>query len=231
MRFCRLGLSAIVLIGLGLISADTSVAAEGTVKLTYHQVTQAQGIYEAYTLTPSASGYELKLLPIGQDPSVTSIIRTDSLYSTLTWEHREPREGTALTAVRQGNVIRLSGSLRGKRVEKEYRIDSHPWMQGYALQLTGFILSKEKRTVFWRINPVDLKITAFSATKTGQVTLTVDGKAVETVHVRISFPGAAGAFWSADSWFRKLDGRYLRYRGANGPPGTPVTTVELVAEE
>jgi hypothetical protein len=42
--------------------------------------------------------------------------------------------------------------------------------------------------------------------------------------------GLLAVFWHGDYWYRKADGRFLRYRGKNRPGG-PEALSELVGEK
>ena len=56
------------------------------------------------------------------------------------------------------------------------------------------------------------------------------GKEIAAVHLRISLSGLLSIFWHGDYWYRKGDGRFLRYRGKNRSGG-PVAVSELVEEK
>jgi hypothetical protein len=75
-----------------------------------------------------------------------------------------------------------------------------------------------------------LKIGKFSVTRKADEPIDLAGKTVAAVHLRISLSGLLSVFWHGDYWYRRGDGRFLRYRGKNRPGGE-VAVSELVGEE
>jgi hypothetical protein len=78
--------------------------------------------------------------------------------------------------------------------------------------------------------PGELKMGKFTITRRGEEKVVLAGKEIEAVHVRISLSGLLAVFWHGDYWYRKADGRFLRYRGKNRPGG-PEALSELVGEK
>jgi len=58
--------------------------------------------------------------------------------------------------------------------------------------------------------------------------IAVFGKTVMTHKLKITLTGLLQNLWSAHYWFRSSDGVFLQYKGANGPPGTPETLIQLL---
>jgi len=56
----------------------------------------------------------------------------------------------------------------------------------------------------------------------------VNGSTFVTQRIEITLCNFWGNFWNANYWFRKSDGLFLKYEGANGPPGTAKTVIEFV---
>ena len=149
--------------------------------------------------------------------------------SALVWELVNDRTDTRLTAERVGDIIKLEGKFEGKTVDKTLKIDGKPWFQAWDLSLGSFVLSGKKSLEFWTVRN-DLKAFRMAAFRDKEETLEINGRNVEAVKVKVSLPGWMAKFWSASYWFRKSDGVFVKYQGANGPPGTPETVIELVNE-
>lgn len=62
-------------------------------------------------------------------------------------------------------------------------------------------------------------------------TIAVDGKKEPARRVMLRLAGWRSILWSGSYWFRESDGTYLKYEGANGPPGKAKTVVELCADK
>lgn len=160
---------------------------------------------------------------------VTQTILTPD-FTTQKWENNTKRQDTKLAAHRSGNTIKIQGTFKGKEIAKEFKIDNRPWFQAWNLSLGPFALSGKNRLEFWTVRNNDLKECTMVVLREKEETIKINSQAVETVKVKVTLTGWTSVFWSAHYWFRKSDGLYLRYEGANGPPGTPVTVVELVSE-
>jgi hypothetical protein len=57
----------------------------------------------------------------------------------------------------------------------------------------------------------------------------VQEREVETQNIRVKLTGFKAIFWHSDYWFRRSDGLFLKYRGVEGPPGTPETVMTLAS--
>ncbi len=151
-------------------------------------------------------------------------------FVTKVWEKTDQKEDTEITAQRSGDIIKIQGKLKGKEISREYKIGNRPWFQAWNLSLGFFVLSGETRQEFWTVRN-DLKEFVLVVLREQEETIIINGKAVEAVKVKVTVNNWMSKFWSVYYWFGKSDGVYLKYKGANGPPGTPVTDIELINEE
>jgi hypothetical protein len=198
----------------------------------YRETTGDNVLIHEYTIDPAASGHSVVITSLKGGHLVSRTeMDVDSEFSTLRWTYAERQKGIDLSAYRKGDVIFLSGHLKGKRVSKKLKISSFPWFQAYPLSLEKFSVSKKNKRLYWSINPSDTKVYDFLVTKKEFETLTVNGRQEEVVHLYISLTGIRFVFWHADSWHRRSDGMYLCYEGVNGMPGTPLTVKELIRTE
>jgi hypothetical protein len=212
-------------------SAQGAAQSAPPVALTYRSTTAGQISLTSEHFTAAPTGYAVNVRTDGNVTGLqTQSFELDPGLLSNSWQRRNPRERTDFLAVRAGSVIRLTGLFKGKKVDREYKIDARPWKQCFPVDLQDWAVSSEPSLTFWAINPVNLGLNLFSAVKKETGAVQVGGKLVEAIHVRVSPVGLAGALWHSDVWFRKSDGRYLRYQGVNGLPGTPLTVVELLEE-
>lgn len=152
-------------------------------------------------------------------------------YATKNWELHNEEQDIKLAAQRSGNTIKVQGRFKGKEIAKEFKIDNRPWFQAWKLSFGPFVLSGETRQEFWTLRPYDLKECVMAVLREREETITINGQAVEAVKVKVTLNNYwMSKFWSVHYWLRRSDGVYLRSEGANGPPGTPITIMELVSE-
>jgi hypothetical protein len=214
--FCLLGLAPL------LLPAET---------LTYHEVEGEITVIHTIAITPAPPGYSVELASRRSgDGMVRQKFLTAADLSTLSWTFSDPARQMELDARLQGEVIILSGTLRGKKVDKKFAAAGPPWNQLFQMGLGPFVLAGDKKYQFRSIGtqgPGEMKIGKFTVTRQDDERITLGGQEVSAVHLRISLSGLLSIFWHGDYWFRKSDGRFLHYRGKNRPGG-PVAVSELV---
>jgi hypothetical protein len=147
--------------------------------------------------------------------------------ATLGWQMIKAER--IVKAVRNGDTIELRVQNDGNQESRILKIDPKPWIQFMGWGLQWFARRPEaKPRQFWIFKLTDLSINTLFAELKGEEAITIGDRQYEAAKVRVSVPGWVSNFWGVHIWFRKKDGFYLRFRGANGPPGTPVTTTELI---
>jgi hypothetical protein len=151
--------------------------------------------------------------------------RFDSSGATTRWTYSAPQKH--ITALRSNNRIVLQGRIDDRNIRKKSVIDGAPWYQALSFCLRDFLASSRSEIDFWMIRPDSLKTVKMNAKKVKTEAVVVDGHCFEALKVKISLCGPLSIFWHAYYWYRVEDGLFLKYRGANGPPGTPITIVEL----
>ncbi|MFP4282665.1 MAG: hypothetical protein ACLFR7_06290 [Opitutales bacterium] len=146
---------------------------------------------------------------------------------TVYW--RAEREGLQVSAVRDGDQLRISGEAEGKAVDRTLQLPDAPWFQPINFSLEAFVRSEREAQDFVMLNSRDFEFLRLKAIRKGRDTVTVDGATREAVRVELRLRGWRSAFWSADYWFHPEDATFLRYEGVNGPPGTPKTVIEILS--
>ncbi len=148
--------------------------------------------------------------------------------STETWIHRNDRENTQFVAKRQDNSIRIEGTFKGEKLQKTVAIDEDAWINKMDFGLSHFAMSEEETMTYWTLKLADLEPLHFRAEKLGAERLQINGRQVEAIKIKITLKNfLLSKLWSAHLWYRSSDGLFLKYEGAKGRPGTPVTTIEI----
>jgi hypothetical protein len=216
---CLLGLASL------LRSAET---------LTYREVEGGLTVTHTVSISPAPPGCLIELASQRSGGgTVRQTFRTAADLSTLAWTFSDPGRQMELEARLQGDDIVLSGTRRGEKAEKKFSAAGAPWNQLFQMGLEPFALAGAQSCQFRSIGtqgPGELKIGKFTVTRQDGEKVLLAGKEVETVHLRISLSGLLSIFWHGDYWFRKNDGRFLRYRGKNRPGGAEAVS-ELVQEK
>jgi hypothetical protein len=201
--------------------------------LTYREVEGDITVAHTLTITPAPQGWSIELASRRSGGgAVRQTFRTAADFSTLAWTFSDPGRQMELDARLQGDDIVLSGTFRGEKVEKKFAAAGAPWNQLFQMGLKPFVLGKEESLQFRSIGtqgPGELKIGKFSVTRKDDEMIMLEGKEIAAFHLRISLSGLLSIFWHGDYWYRKTDGRFLRYRGKNRPGGSTAVS-ELVQE-
>jgi hypothetical protein len=135
---------------------------------------------------------------------------------------------TRIEAWREGNTLFVGGTLNGRSMQRQYRLDDAPWFQVMSYSLQGFVLSNRRETEFRMLHPETFVAYKMTAVKEGLETISVRGRKFETQKIRLRIKGALSVFWHGDFWFRSGDGLLVFYRSLNGLPGSSETLVEYI---
>lgn len=143
---------------------------------------------------------------------------------TISWRLTDPAAASDLHAERNGDVIRVTGSLKGREVDRELRVDAAPWYQIFGPGIADLLSPDAARMEFWVVNPDDLATHKMLARQAGTERREVTGAQVDTFKIHFSPAGALAPFWGADFWYRPSDSAWLFSRlPENG--GLTTTTI------
>ncbi len=153
-----------------------------------------------------------------------TLLRGDSVWSEETfqvarnlsctaWHYRRTSDQTDLTARKDGDAIRLTGTFKGKEQDKSFRIDSGLWYQEMDMAMPAFIASKEKKIVFYSIGTGDnrgaMGLGEFAAEKAGEETVTVNGKTYDCVKLTFVLTAFSWA-WTGYFWYDRKSGQLVQ---------------------
>ena len=135
------------------------------------------------------------------------------------WKVQNASLGADYTVTRSGDTYTVKGTLKGKPISRTMKSKGYPWYQCIAY-CSGLLLKNGTTSVIYEsIRPSNADI------YTMKITLEGDAKVgdIPVKEVKCSAAGGlAGALWSCRYWFDGK-GRFIRYRGVEGGPGTPAT--------
>ena len=201
--------------------------------LTYRETEGNDVTTHVIRIQAAEDGFRVELSSSRPAGTVRQSFRVASDLVSRAWTFSDPARAMELDASVVDGRIALSGSFRGKKVDKRFAADGPPWNQLFQMGLGPFALSGKEETSFRSIGtqgPGELKIGKMSVTRKGEEEIVLDGQKVAAVRLRISLSGLLSIFWHGDYWYRRSDGLFLRYRGKNRSGG-PVAVSELIAEE
>ena len=163
------------------------------------------------------------------------VLVLDKELKSRRWEYFRPKDNTRAVAEIKGNTVYLNGTHKGKEISKQFELDEYPWIQLFPLNsgLEKFITSSEESIRFWVIGTegsADMKMTKYVASKKDEERVFIQNKDYLSIRVNITLAGWKSIFWDGDFFFRKKDGRIIKYDG-DGPPGKSGSVTLLISEE
>lgn len=222
-----------ILLLMGSLPPQTAAGVLPIGTLTYREAEGNDISTHVISVRSDGDGLQVELSTTRGAALARQTFRVDASLATREWTFSDPQRRMELAAAIQGNKIVLSGSFKGKRVDKRFAAGGPPWNQLFQMGLGPFVLSEIEDLTFRSIGtqgPGELKIGKMSVTRKGDEEIELLGQKVLAVRLRISLSGLLAMFWHGDYWYRKSDGLFLRYRGKNRKGG-PIAVSELVAEE
>lgn len=202
--------------------------------LTYREVAGEITVIHAIAITPEPAGYRVELASRRSGGGVIrQTFRTAADLSTLAWTFSDPERRMEWSAELRCGAVILSGSTGSRKVDRKFAAGDLPWNQLFQMGLGPFAISGGKSFRFRSIGtegPGEMKIGKFTVTRQGEEKIKNGGKEIAAVRLRVSLSGLLSIFWHGDYWYRKGDGRFLRYSGRNRPGG-PVAVSELAMEK
>jgi hypothetical protein len=210
-------LSSLTLLAAALCALPLS-AEEGVLR--YTQTRGAGSSTVDVEVTRSTEGIKVKSEGAGRSE--------ESLWvpgrGIISWQLSDPAAASDLRAERTGNMIRVTGRLKGRDVTRELRVDTAPWYQIFGPGIADLLSPESGRMEFWVLNPDDLSTHKMLARQAGTERREIAGAQVETFKIHFSPAGALAPFWGADFWYRPSDSAWLFSRmPENG--GSTTTTI------
>jgi len=211
-----------------LLLVSTAVYARDVKRYLYFEITEGKGENVVYNVVRSTEGFEVKM----ESKETEFVIETDLKYDNKKYYSRNLKNGKEATFLRKDGMMKVSDSS-GIR---EFKLKPLPWYQKYFC-VEDFLSSGEKKRVFYimvihkgKKHAIN-KPTEFVMKKLKEEVLDLESGKIDTVKVKITLNDFRSFFWKAYYWYRKSDGMMVRYKIKRGPPGTPLTTGVVVAEE
>ena len=160
------------------------------------------------------------------DPTSTEEIRWTPGIGTTEWKVTEPAKGNDFQARRTGGLIHVTGTAKGRAVDRQVRVDGAPWYQVFGPIMDELLPAGAAQVEFWVVDPSDFALHRMQVRRAGTERLSIRGTTVDTAKIHFSPAGALAPFWGADFWYRLSDGLWVTSR----LPDQGVMTVSTVQE-
>lgn len=181
-----------------------------------------------FTWSAKAKGDLIEVVSEAEKKIFHNLCRSDGV--TLEWKMKDEFEGHDIKALRQQDLLKISGVKNGERYEETVGLGGKPWFQPISFSLRDFLKSSGNSISFWTIRADKVEPIVLEAVKKGEEKLRYNNELVLAQKVEVRAEGFFSHFWHGTYWYRKSDKQLLLYKSVHGLPGTKETIVQLVAE-
>lgn len=140
----------------------------------------------------------------GNDLWSHEIFHVEKNLSCTKWQYERPSDDTRVFAIKTGEFIQISGTFKGKKQDKTYKIGSGLWYQMMDIALPAFIASKEQEIIFYSLgtenNMGAMGLGEFAAKKAGNEKIIVNNRAYECVKISYVITAFSWA-WTGYLWY------------------------------
>ena len=156
----------------------------------------------------------------------------DTTLATRRYHVASPNRRIDYWVTREGNMLVVEGILGGAPVSRRIAISPLPWYQVMERSLHDYLVGGARgELTFWIMNPWEASAYLMRAASEGNQLISVNGRRVSALTIRLRPTGVFQPFWSALYWYRPDDGFFLRYEAVRGFPGTPLTVIEFMGTD
>lgn len=179
-------------------------------------------------------------LTLHQTPTLTLTYQDDSEYclttfdpdlATRRWHLASADLQTRIEAVRRNETLTIEGVLSGQNFMRTHNLGDLPWYQALSVSLLAIIEHPNGPREFWILRPDTLDLHRMQVSELNEDDLELEGQVIPTWRLTIRLTGWQSYLWHAQYWLRQTDGRFVKYEGVSGLPGTPTTVIILTSEE
>ena len=147
------------------------------------------------------------------------------LDNTQKWTLKSDKK--QMTVLVDDKKAKIEVIKNNETTKKDIKLGKDPILYPPSFYLKSFIESENKKMTAWSINRKDEKLRKMLFTKLGKETISMNNKSYDCIKIEMKPTGVAGMVWKAYYWFEIPSGRFLKYFGKKGPPGTPDYTIEI----
>ena len=147
------------------------------------------------------------------------IFTLDTNLSVSEWHYHREQDNTDITAVKENDFIHMTGTFKGKRQDKKFKIGAGLWYQQMDLAMPAFIQSSLDEIIFYSIGTGDnrgaMGLGEFAAKKIGEEEVFIGDVPYSTVKINIVLTMFSWA-WSGYYWYDKKSGQLVQSGESKG---------------
>lgn len=144
-------------------------------------------------------------------------------YHTVSWEYSNQDKNTNIKVVLNNGTYKVDGVLKSKAYSKSYTSNGVPWFQNIGFNI-GYSIKKNPTFRFECIRPDNFKLYEMQAD--AKEIIVRNGIGEQRINVHLT--GLLSKFFSCDYYIDLSSGQFIQYKGVQGAPGTPQTTITII---
>ena len=145
--------------------------------------------------------------------TVTEECKVQDNLSLTSWTYIRPEDNTDFTAVLDNGNILLSGTFKGKSINKSLNLGNGLWYQLGEMNLCAFVKSDLEEILYYSIgtgnNRGAMTLGEFAAKKTTEEDITINGTTHHCIRVDVVLTMFAFA-WTGYYWYDKETGLFIK---------------------
>ncbi len=148
--------------------------------------------------------------------------------STTRWTYQSKTSSDSVEVLIKDNIGTIYVTKNAVASSKSFNLNKEPFKYPPSFSMNDFINSDKKSLIIWVSNKADGELRQMVFTKLMNETITIEGNTYECLKMEMKPTGFSGMFWQAYYWFEIKTGKFIKYFGKKGPPGTPDFTIEAI---
>ena len=213
-----LSLFFISMTAIGATSAKATVTAS-TAKVVHQFTESSEGNSEIISWNQSSSDSITKYIR----NTINETERSQGTTTTSFWELKSPNKTLSISV--KDKIATIKVVTDGKEVIKTQSLSNFKLTYPPSFYLSSFVKSNKKKTTVWVVNKAENNLRKMIFTKKSKETVTINGKEEIALKIEMKPPGVAGIVWKAYYCVNPSNGKFIKYVGKKGPPGTPDFTI------
>lgn len=147
------------------------------------------------------------------------IFTLDTNLSVLEWHYHRDQDNTDITAVKENDFINMTGTFKGNRQDKKFKVGDGLWYQQMDLAMPAFIHSSLDEILFYSIGTGDnrgaMSLGEFAAKKIGEEEVSIGDLTYSCVKIKFVLTMFSWA-WSGYYWYDKKLGQLVQSGESKG---------------
>jgi hypothetical protein len=139
--------------------------------------------------------------------------------STTEWYYNNLTTKTEIR-ITVADAATIVSTINGIKKTSTVPLNGTPFKYPPIFFMADVLQSSKSKQFVWVANKKEAILRQMILTKRGNETIVVHGETYDCIKIEMKPTGLAGIAWKAYYWFESNTGKFVKYVGQKGPPGT-----------